>query len=265
MSFKENLLKKIELDQRRVDVLASLGASSGVVKVDKGSMRFLLENAGQRHIRLRTIDMYLPDGADDSDTCHILVLDNELAVYHTTISDVLVRKDPTLKEMISIRNAIKILNDSDVIISKKEASVETIYQKSIEAIDLSFSADDIKQLEYDGRSAVEWKDDALIKETLSLFNELLDFKNVPKALWVEHATISAVNSVNEKNEDVYGPLILYSIATDTLKYISEKINPKDKDRVEFFHTVAKGLTDATMEGPSVIKHLAEEVVLKHNK
>ena len=49
----------------------------------------------------------------------ILVLDNGLAIYHTTIEDVCMRKSPSVKEMISIRNTIKILNDEDVILGKK--------------------------------------------------------------------------------------------------------------------------------------------------
>ncbi len=260
MPFKENQLKKIRLDQRRADVLRSLSPVSGVVAVDKASMRHMLGDAGLRHISLRNVDMFISEAASESERNHVFVLDNELAVYNTTVNDVLLRKEPTLKEMISIRNAIKILNDSDVIVSKKEDSVEGIYQKCLDGMDLSFTAGDIKQLEYDGRSAVEWKDSEAIKEVLSIFGELLDFSPVPKVLRAEHATIIGRKGLNSHDEEVFGPLIVYQLADDSLKLIQEKINIKERDSIGLFHNVIKGLSDASLQGPAVIKYLAEMVL-----
>ena len=48
------------------------------------------------------------------------------------------RKSPTIKEMISIRNAFKIINDKDVKISTKDESLKTIQKECIDLIDLSF-------------------------------------------------------------------------------------------------------------------------------
>ncbi len=258
MSFKENLLKKIRLDRNRDDVLRSLGAASGIVKVDRHSMRYMLGESGHRHIQLRNIDMFVQEDAVETEKNHIFVLDNELAVYNTTVNDVLLRKEPTLKEMISIRNAIKILNDSDVVVSKKEVSVENIYQKCLAGIDLTFTAEDIKQLGYDGRAAVEWKDSEVIKETLILFGELLSFTEAPKALKAEHMTIYG----NSKDEEVFGPVVIYNLADDSLKLVQENINIKDKENVELFHNVIKGLRDASLQGPGVIKYLADAVMDK---
>ena len=263
MSFKENLLKKIRLDKRREDVLRSLNTASGIVTVDKQSMRHMLDQAGLRHIKLRNIDIFIPEDASETEANHVFVLDNELAVYNTTVNDVLLRKEPTLKEMISIRNAIKILNDSDVIVSKKEVSVEYIYQKCLAGIDCSFTDADIKQLEYDGRAAVEWKDSSAIKEVLLLFGELLGFSSAPKALRVEHATIAGVKSLNNKDEEVFSPLVVYSLTDDSLKLIQEAINIKERESLDLFHNVAKGLRDPSLQGPSVIKYLAEAVLKKH--
>ena len=112
MSFKENLLKKIQIDRLADRVSASLKPrEDGVVKVDKSAMQQLLEMASYRHLHERDLDLYI-----SPDTTRILVLDNELARYATSVEDVALRKSPTLKEMLSIRNAIKILNDSDVVV-----------------------------------------------------------------------------------------------------------------------------------------------------
>jgi hypothetical protein len=85
----------------------------------------------------------------------ILVLDNDLTIYHTTVEDVVLRKSPTVKEMVSIRNAIKILNDKDVVISKKEASLKTIRDICIDQLDLHYTAADIDGIA--GRVPRPWR------------------------------------------------------------------------------------------------------------
>ncbi len=261
MSFKENLLRKIKLDQLRSRVLSSIGSSGSGVKVDKQSMKYLLNEAGLLSTRLRNIDMYISDDAGSDN--NIFVLDNELAIYNTSINDVALRKEPTLKEMISIKNAIKILNDSDVIVSKREKSVETIYNKGLLNLELSFTSDDIKQLEYDGRAAVEWKDSESLLEILSMFSELLDYKPEPKVLKLEHTYIRG-GRLLEKNEELFGPVVIYSIANDSIKMIKKNIDIKNTESVKYFHEIARGSLDAFCEGPSVIKFLAGEVLAGHN-
>ena len=49
----------------------------------------------------------------------VLVFDNELSLYgNTTLYGATLHRSPELKEMISIRNIIRILNDSDIPIYK---------------------------------------------------------------------------------------------------------------------------------------------------
>jgi len=80
----------------------------------------------------------------------ILVLDNDLSIYHTTIDDVVLRKSPYVKEMVSIKNVIKILNDGDVVVSKKEESVKAIQKECIDMLDLSFDENDLAEIEKSG-------------------------------------------------------------------------------------------------------------------
>ena len=116
-------------------------------------MRDLLQFAGYDVLRERDLDLYIQDL--DGTMKKILVLDNELAVYHTTVQDVAMRKSPTIKEMLSIRNAIKILNDADVVVSKRDESITTIHNECIDALDLSFDRSDLESIEKDGAAALE--------------------------------------------------------------------------------------------------------------
>ncbi|MBU2621632.1 MAG: hypothetical protein KKD92_04875, partial [Proteobacteria bacterium] len=114
MSFKENLLKKIRIDKMAEKMLNSIGPPDSGRKVDKETMRKMLEMSAYQTRKERDLELYIHDNADGIK--RILVLDNELPLYNTTVDDVVLRKSPTLKEMLSIRNALKILNDADVIV-----------------------------------------------------------------------------------------------------------------------------------------------------
>jgi hypothetical protein len=48
----------------------------------------------------------------ESDMMEVVVLDNELAVYHTSVEDVALRRSPHWQEMFSVKNIRKIMNGS---------------------------------------------------------------------------------------------------------------------------------------------------------
>ena len=112
MAFKENLLSKIRIDQLAGQVRASIGPEGSEAKLDKNAMRQLLAMSPYVHRRERDLDLYVEDTA--AAVKKILVLDNELPIYRTTIEDVAMRKSPEVGEMVKIRNIVKILRDSDV-------------------------------------------------------------------------------------------------------------------------------------------------------
>ena len=93
MGFKQELLKKIQIDRLTEKILATIGPSGSEQKVDKGLFRVLLEMAEYRLHRERDLDLYLPP--EGSEKAHILVLDNDLPFYKTTVSDIAMRKSPT--------------------------------------------------------------------------------------------------------------------------------------------------------------------------
>ncbi len=260
MAFKENLLKKISLDQMKQRVMVTLGASGSERRIDKKAMKDLLKAADFRHMNMRGLDLYTPDDREKDGKQMILVLDNELSVYHTTVNDVLLRKEPTLKEMISIKNAMRILNDKDVVVSRRDQSVETVYRECMARLELSYTSDDIKKLEYDGRAALEWNDGEALIETLTVFSELLGYVPEPGVLMIEHHHIRGTLVRSDSGKTLFGPSVIYSQKDGTIRMIMEKTDLADKDAVELFRQKALGDKDSDLVGPSVIVFLSEEVI-----
>lgn len=260
MSFKENLLKKISLDRMKQRVLGTLGPIGGGSKIDKKAMRALLAAAGFRSLSMRGLELYLREGTANEEKQTVLVLDNDLPVYDSTVDDVAMRKEPTVKEMISIRNAIRILSDSDVVMTRKEATVETVYRESISRLDLSFTEEDIKQLEYEGRGGVEGNDADTVVESLSLFGELLNLGPEPLELRIEHHHIRGRFSRAQGGGEAFGPAVIYSLGDGAIRWIGETIPLSDKEAVQRFRAKAQGKRDPDIVGPAVIQHLSEEAM-----
>lgn len=259
MSFKENLLEKLALDRMRLRVLASLGPVGSGRKVDKKAMRGLLVAAGFRSREVRGMELYLPEGTTGDEPQTLLVLDNDLPVYKSTVDDVAMRKEPTLKEMISIRNAMRILSDSDVVVSRKAASVESVYQEAISRLDLSFTEADIKQLEYEGRAAVEWKDADSVEECVALFGELLALGPEPAPFAIEHCLVRG-RITQGAEEEVFGPAVVFHAEDGTLRWIEGRVALSDRDGIGRFKEKARGEREPDLEGTGVIKHLAALVI-----
>lgn len=258
MSFKENLLKKMKIDKMTSVVLNSIVPSDSGRRIDKKTMRNLLE-MGQYQLRHeRDIDLYFLKS--DSGMGRILVLDNELAIYATTVEDVVLRKSPIIKEMLNIRNIIKILNDSDVIVSKKEESVRTVQKECLSMLNLSFNASDIEEIEKDGIIALEMKDADAVIESLSLFAELLGYSFPPESMQIGNYYIIGALSKKEGGEIIFGPMVIYSLTHNFLRLIDRQICSFDKEKIELIYEVATGKEQASREGHDVFRYLKEEVV-----
>jgi hypothetical protein len=196
------------------------------------------------------------------DEPRLLVLDNDLPIYRTSVEDVVLRKSPVVKEMLNIRNVIKILNDADVVISKKEVSLDTLREERIAGLDLHFTREDIDDLVYDGRSALENRYPEGVQETLRLLAELLGYAPAPKALQVPHTTIWG-DSGGSAGQRRYGPLVIYDPMHNTLQHIRQPIdlsNPEDKARYE---AVVSKSASPDEEGGDVFKILGRTVLEAH--
>jgi hypothetical protein len=258
MSFKENLLKKIRIKRLAREVLASIGPAESGQKVDKDAMRSLLEMSPYRYEQARDLDLYIDKR--DGESSRILVLDNELPIYITTVEDVLIRKSPYIKEMAKIRNIIKILKDSDVKVSRKQESVKTVEKECIDRLDLSFNTADIKEIVKEGISSLENGYAEGVKESLALFAELLEYQQPPTAFRVRHSEIFGVLIEKSAGEIIYGPSVIFSLVDSSLRLLYDQISSFDKPKVDFFQQVAQGKERASVEGSAVFEYLEKEVL-----
>jgi hypothetical protein len=260
MSFRENLLKKIQIDRLTRIVLQSIGTPESGLKIDKDAMRRLLAMSPYEYRKVRDLDLYIRE--DDGGGNKILVLDNELPIYLTTVDDVAMRKSPYIAEMVKIRNIIKILKDSDVKISIKQDSVKTIQQECIEQLDLSYNEEDIEQIARQGAAALENGYAEGVRESLLLFADLLGYHPPPRAFDIRHHEIFGSLARKEAGEIVYGPTVIYSLIDNSLKLIDEPISNFDKPRLEFFQGVAAGKEKASVEGAGTFDYLKKSVLHK---
>ncbi|MFC1815141.1 hypothetical protein ACFL0M_04190 [Thermodesulfobacteriota bacterium] len=259
MSFKENLLIKIKIDKLAGKVILSLKHQDGP-KVDKDAMKSLLEMSPYQYIRKRDLDLYVQKEA--SDTERVLVLDNELSLYRTSLDDVVLRKSPTIKEMISIRNAIKILNDTDVVVSKKTDTVNTIQTECIDMLDLSYDRSDLEAIAREGSIALEIEDTEGVLESLVIFSELLGLSPLPRSFFISDHEVMGALTQKENGGILYGPIVIYRPINNSLNIIDEQISSLDKQKVEFARNVALGKEKASVEGPYVFHYLKDTAVKK---
>lgn len=253
MSFKENLLKKIKINNMAKQVIASIGPVDSGRKIDKKIMRNLLDLSDYTYKRKRDLDLYIED--IDAEKTRILVLDNDLAIYNTSVYDVAMRKSPTVKEMMNPFNVVKILKDTDVVISKKEDSVKTIQQECIAKLNLSFNASDLDEIANDGLASFENGYSDGVIECLDLFAEILNYRNPPKAFSVGHHKITGTLVKKENGEEMFGPMVLFSMMHNTLKLIDQQIGSFDRERIKFVQNVAAGKEKASAEGSDVFQYL----------
>jgi hypothetical protein len=258
MSFKENLLKKVQINQLTRKVLDSIGPTEGGSRIDKEAMRSLLEMSPYEYQKERDLDLFIEK--HDGGHSNILVLDNELPIYKTTVADVAIRKSPYIKEMAKIRNIIKILRDSDVKLSRKEDSVVAVQKACINLLDLDYDSSDIEGIAKEGRDCLQNAYADGIKESLLLFSELLGWQPPPKAFRVRHHEIYGALTEKEGGEKLYGPIVIFSLVDNSLRMLDDKISSFNRQKIEFFQQVAQGNEKASIDGDAVFESLKNAVL-----
>lgn len=258
MSFKQNLLEKIRIKALARNVLKTVGPVGSPLKVDREAMRLLLNTARYSRKQEREMDLYCKE--TETGESRILVLDNDLNIYHTTLEDVLLRKNPTVKEMISIRNAIKILNDKDVVVSKKAESVLAVEKEAIDTLDLRFELSDLEEIERDGASALERGDSEGVIEGLDLFSDLLGYEDAPKTFRLGGYRVKCLPAAGEEGSQSYGPIFIYNSRENSLSLVDDVIEPHDREKIDFVKQVAMGKEKADLEGAAVFEYLKKAVV-----
>jgi hypothetical protein len=260
MSLKDNLLKKIKINQLARKVLATIGTAESGLRIDKDAMRSLLEMSPYQYQRERDLDLYIQKL--NGELNRILVLDNELPIYETTVEDVLIRKSPYTKEMLSIKNVIKILKDSDVKLSRKEASLESVQKECTEALDLTWKPADIEAIAKEGVDALENSYADGVVESLALFAELLDYRPPPKVFRIRHHEILGAVSTKQTEEMLFGPVVVFSLIDNSLVMLEEEFSSFDKGRIKYYQQAATGKDKPSLEGAEVFQWLKDAVVNK---
>jgi len=255
MPFKENLLTKIRIDHLARRVADSLKPSEGITRLDRDAMRELLEMGPYRHQRERDLDLYVR--TTESDPPFVLVLDNELPVYRTAIADVVLRKSPTIKEMVNIKNAIKILNDRDVKISRKEHSVQSIRQELISQLDLTFTSADIEEITNDGIHALKRNNTGGVKESLRLFCEMLAYTDFPSFAKSHDTIVFGASRRTDDDKALLGPLITYDFSQNVLTF---REGPFDIEKRGALSQMLTNDEPVSLEGERVFRRLQADVL-----
>lgn len=258
MGFRENLRQKIRIDALAAAVKRSMKSQENTPRIDLESMRKLIELGGFRSRRERDLDLFLLDQIKGAP--RILVLDNELKLYATTVEDIALRKSPTIKEMVSIRNAIKILNDKDVVVTRKADTVETIRQILISSLDLSFEAADVEALARDGRDALQNNYADGVIDILELFAELLGFRKAPKAFQAAHHVIFGRLHRKDSGEIEWGPWVAFNLMQNSLQWVHGTAGSRNKAAMAKYHQVFKAEAEADIAGPEVFSALLDAVM-----
>lgn len=260
MGFRENLLKKIQIDQLAKQVRRSLMPADPPRRIDKEAMRALFELGNYTHRRERDLDLFL--NANDETIKAIIVLDNELKQYRTTVEDVALRKSPTVKEMISIRNAIKILNDKDVVISSKSDTLQQVQDQLIAELNLSYTETDLDSLVNDGQDAFKNNYSDGVVEILTLFAELLGFDKAPKPLKLRHHHIWIAPLPSPTGFITASNIVIYDLMHNSLKMILTPINISDKSALLRYEQIASGQSKADKENEEVFAELKKMAIKK---
>jgi hypothetical protein len=258
MAFKDNLLQKIRIDQLAAQVLASMRPEGSESKLDKAAMRQLLSLSPFQPRRERDLDLYVLDTGTPE--ALILVLDNELPIYRTTVADVAMRKSPDVAEMVKPSNIIKILRDSDVKISRKADSLKRVQTECIARLELAFSAEDINDLRRDGIASLESNYAEGVKEALILFAELLGYLPPPKPFQVPHCIVYASVYRSDGAEDQVGPAVIFNQMHNDLQLTEETFGSRQKEKIERFHALAAGREKAAVRGAAVFESLQRTVL-----
>lgn len=260
MGFKENLLRKIQIKRLTAQVQRTIAPPDSPQRIDRQAMKALLEMGDYVYRRERDLDLYCQNDSDEIQM--ILVLDNELKLYRTSVADVALRKSPTVKEMVSIRNAIKILNDKDVVVSRKGETLKRVENALIEALDLSYTAVDIDRLVQDGRSALENKYAEGVVETATLFADLLGYQSAPKAFQLHHHHIWGAANKPRTGEIQLGPSVIFSLMDNRLIMLLNTVSNLDKAAMQNFQQITAEDAKAEIEGAAVFESLGQLVLKK---
>jgi hypothetical protein len=260
MLLKENLKVKIKLDKLLQRLLSTMREPPGKRWLDKGLTQELIDMTDFEHKKVKDLHLYLRPL--DGEIMEVVVLDNELPLYHTTVADVALRKSPYWQQMFSIRNIKKIMNDQDVLISKGKESLKRLHANALALLDLTYTRDDLALLLEDARRALEQKSIAQIQESFDLFFGLLDFQPVSLEELKRDLQIFARPKPNGAAVPTFEHLILFDQKNLALSLKKGSFSPQNDLDLAWVMQCARGGETADLQGMAVFEFLAELALKK---
>jgi len=260
MSFIENLKAKIKADGLLRKLVSTMKEPPGKWWVDTVLIQELLHMTDFEPKKFRDLQLYVRPM--EGEVMEVLVFDNELAIYHTTVADVGLRKSPFWQEMISIRNIKKIMNHHDVLVSTGKASIERIHANAIARLDLTYTRDDLTLLLEDARRGLERKAMEEVQESLDLFVDLLAFE--PLALDVLEQDLQIFAGPGHKDGSVprFENLFLFDKESLSLGLKKGPFSPEEDVDLAWVIQYARGEKTADLKGMDVFNFLAELALQK---
>ena len=263
MTFRENLLQKIELERLTSRVIASCGTGQSNHPVDKESMRLLLDLSPYQHRHERDLDLYAREA--EGDLKMILVLDNELPIFRSTIKDVVTRRSPRTLEMWKVSTIRRILVDSDIKMSKGKESVETILKDAVGLLDLTYTDADIEDLAREGMAWLAGKDVGEVGKSLAMFAELLGYRKPSKYFGLDKMVCYGIEASGQDDEVIFGPLVLYRPGDNVLLWIDRSFSSSDRQQIKRLLAAASGKTPVPITGDAVFEKLQANVLEKSER
>ncbi len=254
MSFKKNLKRKIEIGSLTRRVLDSIGSPDSGIRIDKEALREILQAAGYEPRYERDLELFSRDF--EAEPAEIIVADNELPLYRTNVADVLLRKSPFLKEMLSIRNARRILNDSDVVVSRREDTAMKIHGRCMQQLDLRYNKADIESIYEDGINGLEAEKPEAVVESLELFAELLGLRSSTVFSDMPGVFVFGSPETDDNGRSVLAcPLIIYNREENTLGLLEKTDSKPARQKPSAIREIIAGNTEPDAEGAEVFDRL----------
>ena len=260
MSFKENLKAKINLDRLFRKLISTIKEPPGKWWLDKVLAQELLGMTDLEQKKFRDLHLYIRPL--EGEIMEVLVFDNELPIYHTSVADVALRKSPRWQEMFSIRNIKKIMNQHDVLVSKGKESLKKLYANALAMLDLTYTRDDLAMLLEDARQGLEQRSIAQIEESFDLFFELLDFQPVSLGGQEQDLQIFARPKVNGGAVPTFEHLILFDEENVSLGLKKGDFSPESDLDLAWVMQYARGGERADLQGIGVFEFLADMALKK---
>ena len=262
MAFKENLKAKIKLDNLLHKIGATMRETPGQRRLDKRLTQVLIDMTDLEYKKVRDLHLYVRPF--EGEIMEVLVFDNELPIYHTTVDDVALRKSPEWKEMFSIKNIKKVMNDQDVIVSKGKESLKRIYDSAVALLDLTYNRDDLALLVADARQALEQKSLVKLQESFDLFFELLDYQPVSLGILEHDLQIFARPKTNGGKATLFEDPIFFDEDSFALGLRKGTFSPQKDLDLAWVMQYAQGEKAGDLQGPEVFQFLADLAMEKKN-